>query len=94
MLPGNLSAASMFQNSVLLHNAAIMIRLKAILAANIRKYRKKLRLTQEQAAERAGMSVNYWQRLELPEQIEMPSFRTFHRIAQTLHVKYARLLAE
>ena len=72
----------------------IMMKLKAILAKNMKKYRKKLRLTQEQAAERTGMSVNYWQRLELPEQIEMPSFRTFHRIAQTLHVKYSRLLAE
>ncbi len=93
MLPENLSAASMFQNSVLLHNAT-MIRLKAILAANIRKYRKKLRLTQEQAAERAGMSVNYWQRLELPAQIETPSFRAFYRIARTLRVKCFQLLKE
>ena len=94
MLPGNLSAASMFQNSVLLHNATIMIRLKAILAANIRKYRKKLRLTQEQAAERAGMSVNYWQRLELPAQIETPSFRAFYKIARALRVKCFQLIKE
>jgi len=71
-----------------------MIKIKSILAANIKKYRKKLHLTQEQAAERTGMSVNYWQRLELPAQIELPSFLAFARIAQTLRVKPYQLLKE
>lgn len=72
----------------------IMMKLKAVFAQNLKKYRKKLRLTQEQVAERAGMSVNYWQRLELPAQIELPTLRTFHRIAQVLHVKPYQLLKE
>ena len=73
---------------------ATMMKLKAILAKNMRKYREELHLTQEQAAEMTGMSVNYWARLELPEQIELPTLRTFDRIAKTLHVKYSQLVEE
>jgi transcriptional regulator with XRE-family HTH domain len=71
-----------------------MNKIKSILAANIKAYRKKLHLTQEQAAEKAGISVNYWQRLELPAQIELPSFLAFSRIAQTLRIKPYKLLKE
>ena len=72
----------------------IIMKIKSLMAANIRKYRKKLHLTQAQASERAGMTVNYWQRIELASQTDLPSFPTFFRIAKALNIKPYQLLKE
>lgn len=65
---------------------------KRILSANIKKYRTKLGLTQEQAAERAGMSVNYWARLELKEDKRRVLLRDLSKLAKGLDIKMYQLL--
>ena len=69
-----------------------MIKIKSILAANIKKYRKKHRMTQEQAAERAEITVAYWQRLELISQADLPSLTTIFKIAKALNIHPFQLL--
>ena len=66
--------------------------LKNLLAKNIKKHRSKCKLTQEQAAERAGITVKYWQRLEMVSQIDLPSLPTLAKIARTLNTNIDRLL--
>ncbi len=71
-----------------------VMKIKTIIATNIRNHRKRLHLTLERAAERAGMTVNYWQRLELVSQSDLPSFPTLFRIAKALSIKASQLLEE
>ena len=68
--------------------------IKGILVKNIKKYREKLRLTQEQAAEKADITTKYWQRLEMTSQIDLPSLPLLFKIAQTLEIKPSKLLEE
>ena len=63
-----------------------------MIATNIRKYRKKRRMTQEQAAERAEITSAYWQRLELISQPDLPSIQTIFKIAKALSVHPYQLL--
>ena len=69
-----------------------MIKMRSVFSANIRKYRTKLRLTQRQAAERAGITANYWSRLELVSQPDCPSIPMIFKIAKALDIKPYRLL--
>ncbi len=66
--------------------------IKRIVAKNIRKYRIKAELTQEKVAELADLSLNFYQRLELPLQKDTPSLATLFKIAKVLRVKPAELL--
>ena len=70
------------------------MKIKSIVGANIRKYRKKLHITQEQAAERAEITAPYWQRLELVSQTDLPSLPTIFKIAKALNIKPYQLLKE
>lgn len=69
-------------------------RVKTILVTNVKKYRDKAGLTQEQAAEKAGITVKYWQRLEMASQKDFPSFPMLSRIAETLNTDMNNLLQE
>jgi transcriptional regulator with XRE-family HTH domain len=66
--------------------------IKEILVKNIKKYRTKQGLTQEQAAEQAGITGKYWQRLEMTSQIDLPSLNVLFKIAEALKISPAKLL--
>jgi len=68
--------------------------IKNILARNIKRHRGRLGLTQEEASERADITVAYWQRLELTSQVDLPSLPALFRIARALNVKPFQLLKE
>jgi len=69
-----------------------IMKIKSLIATNIRKYRKKRRMTQEQAAERAEITAAYWQRLELVSQSDLPSVHTIFKIAKALNIHPYQLL--
>ncbi|MFA5159745.1 MAG: helix-turn-helix transcriptional regulator [Candidatus Omnitrophota bacterium] len=69
-----------------------IMKIKSMIATNIRKYRKKRRMTQEQAAERAEITAAYWQRLELISQTDLPSIHTIFKIAKALNIHPYQLL--
>ena len=69
-----------------------IMKIKSMIATNIRKYRKKRRMTQEQAAERAEITSAYWQRLELVSQSDLPSVHTIFKIAKALNIHPYQLL--
>ena len=66
--------------------------IKRILVKNIKKYRSQKRLTQEQAAELAGITAKYWQRLEMLSQIDLPSLKVLFKLAQVLKILPSQLL--
>lgn len=68
--------------------------IKKILAKNLKKYRSRLKLTQDEAAERAEITTKYWQRLEMVSQVDLPSLPILFRTAQVLKVKASQLLEE
>ena len=70
----------------------VIMKIKSMIATNIRKYRKKRRMTQEQAAERAEITSAYWQRLELVSQDDLPSVHTIFKIAKALNIHPYQLL--
>lgn len=55
------------------------------LGENIRKVRTSADWTQQQVADRAGMHVNYYARIERGE--ENPSFETLEKIMKALKIK-------
>lgn len=67
-------------------------KLKSVLVGNIKKYRLKLGLTQEEAAERADITGKYWQRLEMTSQIDLPSLPVLLKIAKALQTIPSKLL--
>ncbi len=67
-------------------------KIKRILVLNIKKYRTQRGLTQEQAAELAGITSKYWQRLEMTSQIDLPSIKVLFKIAEVLSIPPAKLL--
>ena len=67
--------------------------IKKILSSNLKKYRAKLDLTQEEAAEKADLSLNYWQRLEMVSQDDLPSIPTLGVISKVLNCKLSDLLS-
>ena len=68
--------------------------IKRVLVKNLKKYRDKRGLTQEEAAERAEITAKYWQRLEMVSQIDLPSLPLLFKIAKTLGIKVADLLRD
>ena len=66
--------------------------IKTVLVKNMKKYRAKRRLTQEQAAEKAGITGKYWQRLEMTSQVDLPSMNVLFKVAEALEVRPSRLL--
>lgn len=64
-----------------------------VLGDRVRERRKYLRLSQEAAAERAGVDVSYWSQLE-NNKFENPGLRTIQRIAQALETSMSYLLGE
>ena len=60
------------------------------LGKNIKKARKKVGLTQAQAAEKAGIHTNYFARVERGE--ENPSFEILEKIAKALKIKSSEIL--
>lgn len=66
--------------------------IKVVLSRNLKKYRAKLNLTQEAAAEKADLTLNYWQRLEMISQRVMPSLPTLFKISKILNCKPKDLL--
>ena len=82
---------------MLVHNTPMKHRhviIKGILAKNLRKYRTRLKLTQEQASEKADITVKYWQRLEMESQVDLPSLPTLFKMAKVLGVKASDLMRE
>ncbi|MBI1979753.1 MAG: helix-turn-helix transcriptional regulator [Candidatus Omnitrophica bacterium] len=69
-------------------------KIKQVLVQNIKKYRAGLKLTQEQAAEKADITLKYWQRLEMTSQTDLPSLPTLSKIAKALEVQGSDLLRE
>ena len=68
--------------------------IKYIVAGNIKKFRTRIKLTQEQASEKADITLKYWQRLEMISQVDLPSLPTLSKIAKALEVKMYELLSE
>ncbi|MDO8527227.1 MAG: helix-turn-helix transcriptional regulator [Deltaproteobacteria bacterium] len=68
------------------------LRIKRVLVENMKKYRAKLGLTQEQAAEKADMTLKYWQRLEMVSQSDLPSLQMVSKIAKALEIPIWKLL--
>jgi len=66
--------------------------LKKLVAGNIKRYRARLQLTQEQAAERADITLKYWQRLEMVSQVDLPSLPALFKIAKALKINPSKLL--
>jgi transcriptional regulator with XRE-family HTH domain len=66
--------------------------IKEILVNNIKKYRGKKKLSQEEAAELAGITSKYWQRLEMKSQTDLPSIGVIFKIAHALKISPSKLL--
>lgn len=66
--------------------------LKQALTRNLKAHRSKLKLTQEEAAEKAGIAVKYWQRLEMISQGDLPSLPTLKKISKALKTTPSDLL--
>jgi len=66
--------------------------IKNILAGNIKKYRARLKLTQERASEKADLPLKYWQRLEMLSQEDLPSLQMLFKIARGLGINPSKLL--
>ncbi len=69
-------------------------KLKMMLSGNIKRYRHELGITQEQAAEKAGITVKYWQRLEMISQPDLPSLPMLNNIAKVLKTQMQNLLSD
>jgi transcriptional regulator with XRE-family HTH domain len=66
--------------------------IKGILVRNLKRYRAERKLTQEQAAELAGITSKYWQRLEMASQIDLPSLKVLFKVAEVLNIPPSKLL--
>jgi transcriptional regulator with XRE-family HTH domain len=62
-----------------------MANIKEILAQNLKKYRKRLGITQPQLAERAGVSTNYLGMIEVAR--NFPTADVLERLAAALGIK-------
>jgi len=66
--------------------------IKSILVKNMKKYREKQGLTQDDASEKAGITSKYWQRLEMKSQTDLPSLKTLFKVAEALKVSPSKML--
>lgn len=65
-----------------------------IIIKSIRYYRKKANITQEQLAEKAGISVSYIKQIESGKEFKNMTFTTLSNIAKSLNVNIKDLLSE
>ena len=68
-----------------------MTNLKHI-STNIHALRKDMNITQQEAAQKAGISTNYWNWIENGKRV--PKLSTLETIANVLGVKLSRLFEE
>jgi len=64
------------------------------LTKNIKYYRIKANLTQEQLAEKADLSVSYIKKLESAKEFKNITFNTFSKIAKALDIDIQLLFKE
>lgn len=65
-----------------------------ILIKNIKYYRSKLKLTQEQLAEKADLSVSYIKQIESGREFKNITFNTFSKLANALNIDIKELFIE
>jgi len=82
----------MLEDNYFMKNEKNPINIKKILTGNIKKYRTRRKITQEQAAELAGITAKYWQRLEMVSQVDLPSLKVIFKVAEALHISPSKLL--
>lgn len=68
-----------------------LMRLTKVLTERLRSRRRAMGLTQEQLAERAGLSTNYIARLEIGSSV--PSLSTLTRLSKALRIPIQDMLA-
>ncbi len=68
--------------------------IKDIIGNNIRKYRKRAKLSQAKASEKADLTLSYWQRLEMVSQKDIPSVPTLFAIASALNIQAYKLIKD
>ena len=68
-----------------------MANVKEILAQNLKKHRKRLRITQPELAERAGLSTNYLGMIEVAR--NFPTADVLERLAAALGIKSNELFS-
>lgn len=66
----------------------------SILVKNIKYYRNKLNMTQEQLAEKADLSVSYIKQLESGKEFKNITFNSFYKIAKALNINVKELFIE
>lgn len=65
-----------------------------MLAKNIKKYRRKSKLTQKELALKSGYSYAYIRRLEAPGCIKNFSIQTIYNLAKCLNIDIRQLFEE
>jgi len=65
-----------------------------ILTQNIKYYRGKLKMTQEQLAEKADLSVSYIKQIESGKEFKNITFNAFSKIATALNIDIKELFIE
>ena len=65
-----------------------------VIADNIRKYRKKNKLTQKELARRSGYSYAYIRRVEGPKCVKNFSIQTIYNLSKVLNVDIKELFEE
>ena len=66
----------------------------AILTRNIKYYRHKANMTQEQLAEKADLSTSYIKQIESGKEFKNITFVTFSKIAKALDINVNQLFIE
>lgn len=66
----------------------------AILTRNIKYYRHKANMAQEQLAEKADLSVSYIKQIESGKEFKNITFNTFSKIAKALNISVKQLFTE
>lgn len=69
-----------------------MKNIKVIIVTNLKKFRQRLKMTQEKAAQKAKIALPYWKRLEMRSQKDLPSLPMLFKIAYALRTTASRLL--
>ena len=64
------------------------------LVKNIKYFRKKAKLTQEQLAEKSDLSVSYIKQIESGKEFKNITFNTFSKIAKALNIDVKELFNE
>jgi len=76
----------------MMNRQADLSRTLSVLVDNIREGRRALGLSQEQLAERAGLSANYVSKIEIG--LKVPSLSTTIRLARALGMEVSDILAD